>query len=288
VGVAAEGDRSATDLVPPADDRGRHRLAGVDFQGPCRSGPAPGARRSVRPRSPQGRTSPPRSAGPAPGSRSIGSGSKPRSMPTHASGINVWAFAVRTHRVASTCSVNAIKRSARGGQATSESGFDLEDPASLPRRLYGAFAVATSHPCDRLGARNSSEDCHRRQRCPGPADTAPTCDLDPLGRAAFVSDSERGDRVLRRCRRAEVRPPHPPVLPIEGPGIARQEVHAELRVLPVRQRLAQAATANPAAIRELHDAGTISPRCHGGIVGVAWAAPPERCHRDRFPSPPDR
>src|SRR5918995_2689919 len=139
---------------------------------------------------------------------------------------------------------------------------DLRYPSALPRRLHRAAVVSTAHPRNCLGAWDACEHGDRRQRCPGPPDAAATCELDALERRAFVGLGQCGDRVVRGGRCSEVGPPHPSVVPVEGPGIARQEVDAEFGLEAVGQRLAQAATADPAAAGKLHDARTIGPPDH--------------------------
>lgn len=127
-----------------------------------------------------------------------------------------------------------------------------------------------AHPRNCLGAWDACEHGDRRQRCPGPPDAAATCELDALERRAFVGLGECGYRVVGGGRCSEVRPPHPSVVPVEDTGIARQEVDAEFGLEAVWQRLAQAATADPAAAGKLHDARTIGPRDHDrhGTAGV--------------------
>ena len=151
--------------------------------------------------------------------------------------------------------------------ASSATGWvHLEDPSALPRRFHSSAVVSTSHPCDCLKAWDARQHRDRRQRRPGPADAATACELDALRSGASVGLCERGDRVVRRCRCAEVAPPHPSVVPFEGTGIARQEVDAEFGLEAVGQRVSQSTTADSAATGELHDVRTIRPRDHDGIV----------------------
>jgi len=136
----------------------------------------------------------------------------------------------------------------------------------LPRRFHSSAVVSTPHPCDCFSAWDARQHRDRRQRRPGPADAAATSELDALGRGASVGLCECGDRVVRRCRCAEVGPPHPSVIPFEGSGIARQEVDAKFGLEAVGQRASQSPTADSAAAGELHDVRTIRPRDHDGIV----------------------
>src|SRR5829696_449634 len=73
---------------------------------------------------------------------------------------------------------------------------DLQDPSALPRRFHSSAVVSTPHPCDCLRAWDARKHRDRRQRRPGPADAAVTCELDALRRGAAV----RPLRV-RRSRR---------------------------------------------------------------------------------------
>jgi hypothetical protein len=117
----------------------------------------------------------------------------------------------------------------------------------LPWRFHSAVAVSTPHPSDCLSPRDACEHRDRCQSCTGPADAAAACEFDALGRGALVGLCECGDRVVCRCRCAEVGPPHPSVIPVEGSGIVRQEVDAELGLEAVGQRVSQSATADSAA-----------------------------------------
>ncbi len=156
-------------------------------------------------------------------------------------------------------------RSAVNSSATG--GVDLQDPAALPRRFDSPVVVSTPHPCDSLRARDAGEHGDRRQSCSGPADAAATCDLDALGRGASIGLYECGDGGVGGRWCAEVRPPYPSVFPREGSGITPQEVDAELGLGAVGQRVSQSATPDCAAIGELHDARTIGPKDHDGILG---------------------
>jgi hypothetical protein len=138
----------------------------------------------------------------------------------------------------------------------------------LPWRFHSAVVVSTPHPSDCLSPRDACERRDRCQSCSGPADAAAACEFDALGRGALVGLCECGDRAVCRCRCAEIGPPHPSVIPVEGSGIVRQEVDAELGLEAVGQRVSQSATADSAAAGELYDVRTIGPPDHDRMVGA--------------------
>ena len=140
------------------------------------------------------------------------------------------------------------------------------DPSTLPWRFDGALVVSTAHPRDGVIARDARKHGDYRQGGPSSPDATATCDLDPLRLRSPVGLRQRVERVVGRRRRTKVTPAHPPVVPVERTGIARQEVHAKVRLRSIGKRAPEPTTADRAAVRKFHDAGTVGPRIHAGIV----------------------
>lgn len=139
---------------------------------------------------------------------------------------------------------------------------DGTHPVSLASRLHRPLVIVRAHP---LHGFVSGDTAHRREDCEGrsrPADPTTARDLDALRRRTPVCVMESFQYRGSGTRQPEVAPVDPPVRPRDHPRITAGEIDAELRVVVVSTRTAQASAANAEAVRELDDPVDCAPAAH--------------------------
>lgn len=94
-----------------------------------------------------------------------------------------------------------------------EAGYQTSLPGSLDR----AWVVMRADPIHSVVGADPSEYGHSSERRGGTAHSAPTRDLDALGRRTFIGSLQRRERIVSVGRCSKISPPDPLMRPRERP-----------------------------------------------------------------------